>query len=661
MSELSHVFSPITIGNMEVKNRFTISGHVNCMAGWDGLPSEREMRYLEARAKGGFGMIVMGAAAVNPHVALFPCVVNGWRDEIIPWYQKYSDAVHAHGAKLLVQAWHNGHSNVSAISHQHSQSASQVPSCAVGEAPAELTVTEIKQIVQDYADFALRCKKGGLDGVELHGGHGYLIQDFLSPSSNIRTDEYGGSLENRMRFSLEVIAAMREAVGPDFVVGNRFSADEFLSVGLDQEDMKEIAQIWAETGHLDYLSVSGGTYKTIWPFIAPMMMPSRPFVYLAAEIRQIVDIPVIAAVKINDPAMANDIIENGEADMVVMTRASIADAELPNKARAGRIDDIRQCIACNQGCWAHAEKGLPITCLQNPETGFEGVFTVEPTDAPKKVMVIGGGPAGMKAAAVAKERGHDVTLYEKSSELGGALKVPGLVASRQDWSQAVRFLEHELKRVGVKVVMDTEVTPEMVQQEGADAVILATGANTQQSTAADVVGPDFAIEIAEGAQVVTAEDVIEGTVETGQKVVIADFQNYMKGLATAEFLADQGKEVTVVMPWMLRMFHPNPYDMDKMTYGLTVSSLEHKGVKRIADYTVKKAAPGTVTIRNNYTEQDQEIEADTLVTSYWRSSETELFKTLEGKVANLHRIGDCIAPRLAMDAIYEGYQLGRQI
>jgi 2,4-dienoyl-CoA reductase-like NADH-dependent reductase (Old Yellow Enzyme family)/thioredoxin reductase len=638
-----------------------ISGHINMLAGHDGLPSERELRYHEARAKGGYGLIVMGATAVNPHSWIIPEGVKGWTDEIIPWYRRYSEAVHAHGARLMVQAWHNGHQNSGFYSGVNSQCASQIPSAGQGEVPAAMDEEDIRQAIRDYAAFAVRCRKGGLDGVEIHCAHGYLPQQFLSPYSNIRKDRYGGSLENRMRFSMEVIDAVREAVGEDFVLGLRIIGDEMIRVGLTLDDMKEIAPIWARTGKVDYLNISGGTYRSVAPFVGPMMVPPRSFVYLAAEIKQVVDIPVIAAVRINDPSMANDILKNNEADMVVMTRASICDPEMPNKAREGRLDDVRLCIACNEGCWERAEKHSPITCTQNPETGREGAFRLEPAPKPKKVLVIGGGPAGMKAAASARQRGHDVTLYEKSSQLGGAIRIAAKVPAREEWSQCIRFLEHDLKRVGVKVLMNTEATAEAVLREKPDAVIVATGSTTIESTEADVVGPDAAIEVEQGMQVVTAEDVIEGKAKTGRKVVIADFQNYVKGLITAEVLADQGKDVTLVMPLGYRVFGATPYDIDNPTHAIQVMNLTAKGVKRIRDFEVKQAVPGKVTIRNVLTEQEQDLEADTLVTSYWRSSDTRLYDELKGKVKEIHKIGDCLAPRRVINAIYEAYKVAMEL
>lgn len=660
MIQLAHLFSPIQLGSCTIRNRILQSGHVTGF-GEDGLPSERHLRYYEARAKGGIGLIVMEAVAISPHGHIIPHVVQGWRDEVVPWFRRLSDAVHAHGAKMFCQAWHNGNKNNSYYSWTHCQSSSDVPCAAIGEVPEALDVEDIPNVIRQYVEFCLRLQAGGFDGVELHFGHGYLPQQFLSPLTNIRTDRYGGSLENRLRFGLEVIDAVRAAVGRNFVVGLRTSADEMVPKGLTLDDMKKVATRWASTGKVDYLNVTIGTYKSLAPVIAPMMVPPRAFVFYAAEIKQVVDIPVFAAIRINDPVTANEIIKNNEADMVVMTRATICDPDMPNKAREGRLDDIRLCVACNEGCWERITQRAPITCMQNPEAGREGVFRIVPAPKKKKVLVAGGGVAGLEAAVVARQRGHEVLLCEKADALGGAVLIWTRAPARQEANQTVRFLKHELERLGVQVRLRTEVTAELVKQEQPGAVIVATGARTIENPAPEVVGPDAAIEIEPGAHVVTAEDVLEGKAETGQRVVIADLQNYMKGLVTAEVLADRGKEVTVVMPLPFRLLGNNPYDMDGPTHVIQIVNLSAKKVVRLSDHEVKRACPGKVAIRNVFTEEEKLLDADTVVLSYWRKADRKLYDDLKGKVAELYKIGDCVAPRRLINAIYEAYQVAMQV
>jgi mycofactocin system FadH/OYE family oxidoreductase 2 len=660
MSELSHLFSPIEVGGCAIKNRILMSGHLTGYAEM-GLPSERHARYYEARARGGIGLIIMEAVPVSPHGYILPTAVAGWTDAIIPGLQKISESVHAHGAKIFCQAWHNGCENSSYFSKINSQSCSDVPSCAVGEIPAIMTEKDILEAIALYVSFSLRLKKGGFDGVELHFAHGYLPQQFLSPYVNNRKDRYGGSLENRMRFGMELIDAVRQAVGRDFVVGLRVSSDELVPGGLTLEDMKEIVPFWDQSGLIDFLDVSVGNYKTLAPMIAPMMIPPGAFVYGAAEIRQAVDVPVFAAIRINDPVLADRIIENHEADMVVMTRATLCDPEMPVKAKAGRIDDIRLCVGCNEGCWEHATRGMPITCAQNPEAGKEGTLEIKPAEKIKKVVVIGGGVAGMEAAIMAKKRGHSVTLYEKNPELGGALLIASKAPCRSDLAQVVRYRVHELDRLKVDVRLNTEATAASVAEENPDVVVVAAGAATIDNPVVDVVGVEASIEIEPGAHVVTAEDVLEGKAQTGQTVVIADLQTYMKGLVTAEVLADQGKDVTVVMPYPIRGLAGNPYDMDGPTHTIQVINLANKKVRRLSDFAVKKVSPGSAAVRNHYTEEVEVLEADTVVLSFWRKSRTGLFHELQGKVPELYRIGDCVSPRRYINAVEEGFNIGMQI
>lgn len=664
MSDLRHLFTPLKLRNTEVRNRIVQSAHITGYVE-NGLPSDRHVRYYEARAKGGVGLIITEAVAVSPLTDVKPTTgCRGWAAGFVPRARKITDAVHAHGAKVILQLAHGGSVMSGYYTWLHTEAPSAIPSVAglAGEVPSALTAKEIKAVVQAHVDVARNGKEAGYDGVELHFGHGYLVHQFISPIHNVRTDLYGGSLENRLRFSLEIIDAVRNAVGNDFIVGVRGSADELLPGGYTLEDAKQFMPIWAQTGKIDYLNVTVAQSRSMVYAIPPMMVPPRAFVYCAAEIKQLVDLPIFAVIRINDPVTANEIIKNHEADMVIMTRATLCDPELPNKAREGRLDDIRHCVACNEGCWERLLKHHePITCMQNPEAGRELEFAVKPAASPKKVMVVGGGPAGMKAAEVARRRGHTVSLYEKADDLGGAIMITTKVPSRQEYGQVVRYLKHEVQRLGVDVHLNTEVTPEMVLKEKPDTVIVATGAVTIDDVRPEVVGTGSAIEIERGTHVVTAEDVLEGKVECGKKVVIADQQNYMKGMVTAEFLADQGKDVTLVMPLPIRYTSANPYEVDHFTLAIQTGTLKSKGVKRVSDCEVKQARPGKVVIRDVFTEEAQELDADTLVLSYWRKAETRLYDALQGKVEEIYKIGDALSPRRCINAIYEGHKVAMNI
>ncbi len=665
MSDLADLFTPIKLRNTILRNRIVQSAHITGYVE-NGLPSDRHVRYYEARAKGGIGLIITEAVAISPLTDVKPEIAcRGWADGFVPRARKITDAIHAHGASAIMQMAHGGSVMSGYYTWLHSEAPSGIPSVAGlgGEVPSVVTVEEIRNLVKQHADMALKAKEAGYDGVELHFGHGYLVQEFISPIHNVRKDAYGGSLENRLRFSLEIIDAVREAVGDgDFIVGVRGSADELLPGGYTLEDAKRFMPMWARTGKIDYINVTVAQSRSFMWAIPPMMVPPRPFVYCAAEIKQLVDIPVFAVIRINDPVIANEIIKNHEADMVIMTRATLCDPELPNKAREGRLDDIRHCIACNEGCWERLLKHHePITCMQNPEAGREVEFAIKPAAVPKKVMVVGGGVGGMKAAAVAGRRGHKVSLYEKSGELGGAILITTRAPSRQEFSQAVRYLKHEVEQSGVDVHLNTEVTSDMVLKEKPDAVIVATGAVAIEDVGPEVVGTGSAIEIAPGTDVVTAEDVLEGKVRCGTRVVIADQQNYMKGMVTAEFLADQGKEVTLGMPLPIRYISANPYEMDHLTLAVQTAALKSKGVKRVGDCEVKRAVPGKVFIRDVFTEKEEELEADTLVLSYWRKADTRLYDELQGRIKGVHKIGDALSPRRCINAIYEGHKLAMEI
>ena len=658
MTAFPNLFSPLTIRNVTMPNRIFSSGHLTHFAE-NNLPSDRHTHYYEARAKGGIGMICMEVQSVSRHCWPVPDLSFADTDEVIERYKMISDAVHPYDTKIFAQLWHNGHHTHSRLSQLPVQSASSVPSPAIGEVPKELEEEEIQEIVQQYAQAALRLKKGGFDGVEIHAGHGYLPQQFLSPYSNRRTDKYGGSLENRMRFSLEIIEAVREATGEGFVVGLRTSGDELVESGIHLPEMLEVYQGWEETGNVDFLNITVGTYKTAAVAIPPMGTPPRPFVWMAAEVKQVVDIPVFTAIKITDPQTAEEIIANDEADMVAMTRATICDPELPNKAKEGREDEIRLCMNCNEGCWGRCEQLRPITCVQNPEAGREGELKIFPAASRKRVMIVGGGLAGLTAARVAATKGHDVILYDKGMELGGQTLVASKAPLRGDLMEAVRNLEKDLARLSVPIELGTEVTEKMVLDLNPDHVIVATGARPITEPTADLVGPDMVLDINPDAHVVSAWHVLSGEEETGNRVLIYDVQPHIQGFTTADYLSGQGKEVEILMMGMRMIW--SAFDVDGPTLLTHFMSLFMKNVKFTYMTALKSAQPGYCVGYNPATFVEQEIPCDTLVLSYWRQANDSLYKALKGKVKGLTRIGDAVTPRYMLQAVYEGYMAANAI
>jgi hypothetical protein len=380
---------------------------------------------------------------------------------------------------------------------------------------------------------------------------------------------------------------------------------------------------------------------------------------MAAETKQVVDIPVFTVIKITDPQTAEEIIANNEADMVAMTRATICDPELPNKAIEGREDEIRLCMNCNEGCWGRCEGFHPITCAQNPEAGREGELRILPATSRKQVMIVGGGLAGMSAARVAATKGHEVVLYEKAEELGGQLLVASKAPLRGDLMEAVRNFEKDLARLSVPIELGAEVTEQMVREKNPDHVIVATGAQPITRPTADVVGPDMAVEIHPEAHVVSAWHVLSGEEETGDRVLIYDVQPHIQGFATADYLSGQGKEVEILAMGMRMGW--SAFDVDGPTVLTHFMSLFMKNVKFTFLTALKSAQPGHCIVYNPATFVEQEIPCDTLVLSYWRKANDSLYKALKGKVKGLTRVGDAVAPRYMLQAVYEGYMAANAI
>ena len=472
-----HLLSPIKIGSMTVRNRIGMSAHFNGYA-WDMVPNERMIDYWVARAKGGVGLIGMHLLFVHPIAERTTFRVPGIRDIL----KKVADAVHKHGAKITCQV-----GNIGGSSGFFGQPEPWAPSAVLfpnqlGDLymAHEVTKNEIKGWIDSFVHAATMVKEAGIDGVELHATHGYLVSEFMSPRWNKRKDEYGGSLENRMRFPIEIIDAVRNAVGSDFVVGMRILGDEFVPGGCTLDDMLTMAPMLTRTGKLDYLNVSAGTYSSVSAIVDPMFYPLNSFVYCAAAIKRVVDIPVFARGRIIDPDQAEQILANNQADMVSMVRANIADSEFTNKAREGRVEEIRKCLGCNEGCWGGTARygGSGITCSMDPVTSREGQTgwaELSPAAVKKRVMIIGGGPAGLETARVAALRGHQVSLYDRASELGGQTLIAAKAPGRDGFSELGRYYTHQMKLLKVDVHLNTEATAEIVRKQDPEAVVVATG------------------------------------------------------------------------------------------------------------------------------------------------------------------------------------------
>jgi NADPH-dependent 2,4-dienoyl-CoA reductase/sulfur reductase-like enzyme len=509
--------------------------------------------------------------------------------------------------------------------------------------PRELTVAEIERLIDAFAAGARRAKEAGFDAVEIHGAHGYLLCQFLSPYSNKRTDVYGGSLENRMRFSLDVVARIKETVGPDFSLLFRFSAEEYVPGGLTLEETRVFAQRLQGAG-VHGLDVSAGNYGAVHRMIQPGSAPRGCLAPLAGEIKKVVDIPVTVAGRMNDPVLADAILHEGKADFISLGRPLLADPEYPNKAKEGRFEDIRRCTACYHCFDMEIARAEPLHCAINASAGREAESVLSRAPKAKSVVVIGGGPGGMEAARVAALRGHSVTLYEKEPALGGQLLAASLPPGKGELATTITFLEAQLVKSGVEVKRGQQARVESIVSMQPDAVVIATGSS--------VVPPD--IPGADMAKVAMARDVIMGRREVGRKVVIVGGGRV--GCETALLLARRGKDVTLVrMTGRGRLAG----DVGILSRGFLLRELRESRVTIEADSCVEAITREGVVIGKDGASIP--IEADTVILSPAPSPDHRLAAQLRERVPELYVIGDADTPRTIADAIREGFRVGREL
>jgi len=646
MPQFRRVLEPGTIKNIQIKNRISMAPMERSYANMDGSINQRYIDYLVERAKNGVGMMNVESTYVDPAGRGRIFQVGLHDDKLIPSHRRMLDAIHRFGTKVVAEIQHSGRQTTRTVSGFHVVGVSSVPCPQVtGENPRELTRQEIKQLVGKFADAARRAKTAGYDMISIHGAHGYLVNAFLSPYSNKRTDEYGGSAENRLRFAVEVYEAVRAVVGDDFPVGYRMSADEFMDGGgLTLDDTKEAA-IALERAGIDYLDVSAGIYESSPMIDGPMDMPLGYLTYLAAAMKEVLSIPVIATGRINDVVLAETILENNQADFVHMVRAFHADPEILTKALKGQQEDICMCMGCNK-CLDAMLKNMPAVCTVNPAASREREMELRPAEKKKKVMVIGGGVAGMEAARVAKLRGHDVVLYEKDDELGGQVRWASKGKHHEEFGQLARYRIHEVKRTGVEVRLGKNVTVADVNALQPDAVVVATGAMP------------FALEIpgANKPLVATSFDVLSGKRSAGTKSVVVGGGRV--GAVVAEWLAENGSQVTIVEARGALGF-----DMEGIRAWLAIDRITENPVFDVRlNSTVERIEDGAVVVQGEAgLETLPGIDLVVLATATMSSNQLADAIAAEGKISEVYRIGDVVSPRDAADAVYEGAVVGRRI
>jgi 2,4-dienoyl-CoA reductase (NADPH2) len=662
------IFQTIHIGTLEVKNRIYMPAmHLNMAENYE--VTDRLIEFYAARARGGVGMISVGFATID-ELSGFSMNIGAHKDAFIPGLKRLADAIKDNGARSTVQLNHAGRYNFSFLADGKQPVApSPIASKLTKEMPRELSLEEIQQIIDSFAGAAVRVKQAGFDAVEVLSGTGYLISEFLSPLTNQRTDAYGGSFDNRMRFGLEIVKKIKRATGDDFPLIVRMNGNDFMPGGQGRKDLQAYAQALAFAG-VDALCINVGWHEARVPQIVTAV-PRGVFGYLAKGIKALVKIPVIASHRINDPQTAREMIADGVCDMVAVGRSLIADPDFPEKARTGREHEIVHCIACAQGCFDHIFKLKAVECLCNPRAGHEKEYCIETSDTPRKVMIVGGGPAGMSAALAASVRGHDVTLFEKADRLGGQLFLAAAPPGRDEFRQLVQDLSVQVSSHPIRVKLNAEVDGAVLDREKPDVVILATGAKP-------ITPP---IQGADLPHVVQAWDVLLNRVFTGKRVAVVGGGSV--GVETALFLAEKGTLSGEAVKFLLVNRAESPEDLYELAIrgtkeivliemvnrvgkdiGLStrwgmLQDLARIGVQtRVSTRALEITAAGVTVEANGQTE---EIPADSVVLALGSDSYNPLEELVKNKKIPFETVGDAHKVATAFDAMHGGFTAGRSI
>jgi 2,4-dienoyl-CoA reductase-like NADH-dependent reductase (Old Yellow Enzyme family)/thioredoxin reductase len=634
------LFSPLTLHTMTLKNRVVMPPMCTDYATIGGAVTDRLIEYYTTRARGGVGLIDVEFAYVHPAGKVFEHMLGIYDDKLIPGLRRLTDSVHQGGAKIIIQIAHGGRRGHSDITGLTPVAPSPIPRLN-GETPKELSLAEIEDLIQAFILAAARARKAGFDGVMIHMAHAYLLQQFLSPFSNARTDRYGGDLEGRARFPLEIVKGVRRELGDDYPVTCRLCGDEFLKGGFDLAQSIQVAKMLEANG-VNAIEVSAGAHETGQVITAPPYYPMGFLSPLSEGIKKAVGIPVGIVGRIHTPDTAEQLLEQGKADLIAVGRGLIADPEWPKKAQEGRPETIRPCISCNQGCSDRMYFQKDISCTVNPVVGREGTFPMEPARRRKKVLILGGGPGGLEAALVAAKRGHTVQLYEKKEELGGQLNIASVPPAKEKIREFKEFLIREIKGLPIKVVHG-KLDAKTLRKISPDLLVVAVGGKPKA-----IEGPGF-----EDRKVVSAWEVLSGERTVGKRVVIIG--GGQVGLETAHFLLGEEKEITV-----LEMLKRTGEDMSPRARKLILEKLIQGGVEILTESKALSIEKGDLVFdRAGLVEKMKGM--DSIIIAVGTDSQDEEIPGLGKSRIPLRRIGDAAAPRKLFDAIHEGYQAGIEI
>jgi mycofactocin system FadH/OYE family oxidoreductase 2 len=646
-SRFRRLFSPIRLGPVTLQNRIVFSAHLTNYAR-DGLPTEQHAAYYGARAEGGAGLVITEEHSTHPTDWPYEKLIHGFDPRVLDGYRRITDAVHAHGVPIFAQINHNGGQASSMYSRLPVWAPSPVPDPLFREVPKAVDEREIAEIVEGYSTVASRCVEGGFDGIELQCSHSSIVRGFLSPVTNTREDRYGGTLQNRARLLLELVAAVRAAIGPERALGVRLCGDELVEGGTDVADAVEVAAMVDATGKVDYVNTSiGVATASLFMIEASMQVPPGYAAYISSAIREAVGVPVVGVGRFKDPLQADRALGEGICDLVGVVRGQIADADFAAKARSGHPTDIRTCLSCNQECVGRMGLNRWLGCIENPRTGREA----EPVPRPRRrrrVVVVGGGPGGLQAAVTAAGRGHSVTLFERRERLGGQVQVAATVPGRAEFFDLARNLIVAARREGVDLRTGEEASAADVLAEAPDAVIVATGARPAR--------PWWA---GDHPRVVDVRDVLEGRVDPHGDVVVVDELGFHQATSTAELLADRGCRVEIVTNAMV-VGQDLGITLDMELWHVKAHA---KGIVQSVDLvpmgvgTPEERPDGVaLSLQHHPTATDERRVCDWVVCAVHQEPEDELWRALAAESLAVERVGDCLAPRRAHAAVVEGHR-----
>lgn len=647
----NYLFSPLKINRVTLPNRICFLAHRTNLAN-RGRLTDGQIAYYSRRAGGKCGLIIIGEISIHPDDRPWETMIEIDHPDAPKDFRRLTGAVHTHGTMVFAQLNHHGFQSSGAVTRKAVWGPSAVSDIVFGETAKPMEPEDMEVLVRAFAGAAGRIRDGGFDGMEIDMGPESILRQFLSPLSNFRRDEYGGDMENRMRLPLQVLEAVRNEVGPGFPVGIRLCVDEKFWGAITPDESDHFAERFASKGTADFINVSVGTYYNLHLFMASMHTPFGFTIEAAERVKGRVGIPVIASHQINSPETAEGIIQKGQADAVGMIRNLICDPDAPGKALEGKPEDIRFCVRDNKGCIGRVNRARKIGCIQNPEAGNEKPDTLSPpgpASPRKRVMVIGGGPGGLEAARAARQRGHNVTLYEKEVSVGGQINLIRKRPRRKGMGEIIRYLERRLNELQVPVITETDVTVSLVTAENPDAVIVATGSRPRKNPVPGDYGPPGVLNVRE---------VLTGEFPLGEEILFIDENGGHHAASTVEFLADQGKKIHMITSDLFIGVELAPLG----DLSMTRQRLLQKGVIFETDLFVDGIEGGVVRCRDQYTNRPKTFQDyDTIILDMGNTADDRIYRELRGCIRELYRVGDCVAPRGIDMAILEGRMAGERV